>query len=118
MGCGHGPVQARCPWARTLRTAGVGGRDLRRRVPWVARSSPSRPRDPAAAQLLQGALRTLRRHAGDYRVPGEISLYDLIHRTQHRSYHDTVVWQLRDLNVITRDPYFATLANVLDADGR
>jgi D-glucuronyl C5-epimerase C-terminus len=74
-------------------------------------------RDPAAGQLLNGALWTLRHNAGGYRVPGEISLYDLVHRTQHRHYHDVVVWQLRDLSAITRDPYFAGLSNVLETDG-
>jgi len=74
-------------------------------------------RDPAATQLLQGALSTIRRNAGRYRVPGEVSLYDLVHRTQHRHYHNIVIWQLRDLSVISRDPYFGGLANVLEADG-
>jgi D-glucuronyl C5-epimerase C-terminus len=74
-------------------------------------------RDPAAHQLLEAALSTLRRNAGRYRVPGEISLYDLVHRTQHASYHNTVIWQMRDLGVMTRDPYFNGLANVLEADG-
>ena len=74
-------------------------------------------RDPAALQLLQGALSTIRRNSGKYRVPDEISLYDLVHRTQLRSYHNTVIWQLRDLSVVSRDPYFGSLANVLEADG-
>jgi len=74
-------------------------------------------RDPAARQLLLAALSTIRHNAGRYRVPGEVSLYDLVHRTQLRHYHDHVVWQMRDFGVITRDPYFATLANVLEADG-
>ena len=74
-------------------------------------------RDPAATQLLQGALWTLRHNGERYRVPGEVSLYDLVHRTQHRSYHNTVIWQLRDLGTICRDPWFAAFANVLEADG-
>jgi D-glucuronyl C5-epimerase C-terminus len=74
-------------------------------------------RDPAAHQLLQGALSTLRRQAGRYRVPGEVSLYDLVHRTQHRSYHDVVVWQVGDLGAISRDPYFNGLTKTLQADG-
>jgi hypothetical protein len=75
-------------------------------------------RDPAARQLLQAALWTLRRESGKYRVPGEVSLYDLVHRTQLREYHDVVVWQLRDLAQISRDPYFNSLSRVLLADGR
>jgi hypothetical protein len=73
--------------------------------------------DPAARQLLLGVLSTIRHNAGKYRVPGEVSLYDLVHRTQLKHYHDHVVWQMRDFGVITRDPYFAGLANVLEADG-
>ena len=76
-------------------------------------------RDPAATQLLQGALSTLRRRAGAYRVPGEYSYYDLVHRTQHEHYHDIHIWQLRDLSLVSRDPYFGGLArSVLEADGR
>jgi len=74
-------------------------------------------RDPAAHQLLLGALSTIRHNARLYRVPGEVSLYDLVHRTQHKHYHDVVVWQMRDFGRITRDPYFSSLANVLEADG-
>jgi hypothetical protein len=73
-------------------------------------------RDPAAAQMLQGALSTLRRNAGRYRVPGEVSLYDLVHRTQLAEYHATVIWQLRLVGRICRDPYFGALATVLQAD--
>lgn len=74
-------------------------------------------RDPAARQLLLGALSTIRQNAGTYRVPGEVSLYDLVHRTQLKHYHDHVIWQLRDFWVIARDPYFGALATVLEADG-
>ena len=74
-------------------------------------------RDPAARQLLLAALSTIRHNAGKYRVPGEVSLYDLVHRTQLKHYHDHVVWQMRDFGVITRDPYFGALATALEADG-
>jgi hypothetical protein len=74
-------------------------------------------RDPAARQLLLGALSTIRHNVRLYRVPGEISLYDLVHRTQHKHYHDVVVWQMRDIGLIARDPYFSNLASVLEADG-
>ena len=73
-------------------------------------------RDPAASQLLQGALSTLRRTAGSFRVPGEVSLYDLVHRTQHAHYHGVVIWQMRDLGALSRDPYFRSLADVFEAD--
>lgn len=73
-------------------------------------------RDPAAHQLLEGALSTLRHNAARYRVPGEISLYDLVHRTQHAHYHEVVIWQLRLLRAMTRDPFFVGLADVLEDD--
>jgi len=44
-------------------------------------------RDPGAHQLLEASLATMRRHAADYRVPGSISLYDLVHQTQIAHYH-------------------------------
>lgn len=73
-------------------------------------------REPAAHQLLEGVLSTLRHNAGRYRVPGEVSLYDLVHRTQLLRYHQTVIWQVRDLGLISRDPYFNGLALTLKAD--
>lgn len=73
-------------------------------------------REPAARQLLQGALSTLRRHAVSYRVPGEISYYDLVHRTQHAHYHEIHIWQLRDVAAITGDAYFGDLARQLASD--
>jgi hypothetical protein len=73
-------------------------------------------RDPAATQLLEGALSTVRHNAVRYRVPGGISLYDLVHRTQLLHYHQVVIGQVRDLGLMTRDPYFNGLARVLEAD--
>lgn len=73
-------------------------------------------RDPAAAQLLQGALATMRRRAGNYRVPGGISLYDLVHRTQHEHYHAIHIWQLRTLAAISGDVFFSRLAADLYSD--
>lgn len=73
-------------------------------------------RDPAARQLLEGALATMRRRAVGYRVPGDISLYDLVHRTQHAHYHEIHIWQLRDLAAISGDRYFSDLANLFAAD--
>ncbi len=73
-------------------------------------------RDPAAAQLLEGALATVRRHAADYRVPGGISLYDLVHRTRHEHYHEIHIWQLADLGAISGDRYFNTLSATFQAD--
>jgi hypothetical protein len=73
-------------------------------------------RDPGANQMLQAALSSVRRHAADYRVPGGISLYDLVHRTRHESYHEVAIWQLADLGRISGDPYFDELAAAFRAD--
>jgi hypothetical protein len=73
-------------------------------------------RDPAATQLLQGALATMRRRAAGYRVPGGISLYDLVHRTQHAHYHEIHVWQLADLAAVSGDAYFAQLSAAFRSD--
>jgi hypothetical protein len=73
-------------------------------------------RDPAASQLLEGALATMRRRAVAYRVPGGLSYYDLVHKTQSEHYHEIHTWQLRDLAAISGDAYFSQLANTLYAD--
>lgn len=73
-------------------------------------------RDPAAAQLLQGALATMRRRAAAYRVAGGISLYDLVHRTQHEHYHEIHIDQLADLAAISGDAYFSQLSATFYAD--
>jgi D-glucuronyl C5-epimerase C-terminus len=73
-------------------------------------------RDAAAAQLLQGALATMRRRASAYRVPGGISLYDLVHRTRHEHYHEIHIWQLADLAAISGDAYFSQLSATFYAD--
>jgi hypothetical protein len=75
-------------------------------------------RDPAAAQLVQAALSTMRRHAADYRVPGGISYYDLLHRTRHEHYHEIHIWQLAVLGAISRDSYFTKLSTTFAADHR
>jgi hypothetical protein len=73
-------------------------------------------RDPGAAQLLQGALATMRKRAVAYRVPGGVSLYDLVHRTQQEHYHAIHIWQLAALGSITGDTYFPNLSATFRAD--
>ena len=73
-------------------------------------------RDPGATQLLEGALATVRRRAAAYRVPGGISYYDLVHRTQFEHYHEIHIWQLADLAAISGDAYFSRLSADLLAD--
>jgi hypothetical protein len=72
--------------------------------------------DPGATQLLQAALSTMRRRAVAYRVPGGISLYDLVHRLQHAHYHEIHIWQLAKLGAISGDAYFTNLSAIFYAD--
>jgi D-glucuronyl C5-epimerase-like protein len=67
-------------------------------------------RDPAARDLLRGALRTIRSFGTTFRVPGGISYYDLVHRTRFAKYHVIHTWQLQDLAAISGDPWYASLA--------
>ncbi|HUP54958.1 MAG TPA: D-glucuronyl C5-epimerase family protein [Methylomirabilota bacterium] len=67
-------------------------------------------RDPAARDLLRGALRTIRSFGTTFRVPGGISYYDLVHRTRHAHYHLIHTWQLRALAAISGDPWYGSLA--------
>jgi hypothetical protein len=67
-------------------------------------------RDPAARDLLRGALRTVRSFGTTFRVPGGISYYDLVHRTRFAKYHLIHTWQLRDLAAISGDSWYSSLA--------
>ena len=67
-------------------------------------------RDPAAKDLLRGALRTIRSFATTFRVPGGISYYDLVHRTRFAHYHLIHTWQLRALAAISGDSWYRSMA--------
>ena len=67
-------------------------------------------RDPAALDLLRGALRTVRSFGTTFRVPGGISYYDLVHRTRFAHYHLIHTWQLRSLAAMSGDPWYGSLA--------
>ena len=67
-------------------------------------------RDPAARDLLRGALRTIRSFGTTFRVPGGVSYYDLVHKTRHVRYHLIHTWQLRDLAAISGDSWYGSLA--------
>ena len=73
-------------------------------------------RDPVALDLLRGALRTVRSYGTSYRVPGGVSLYDLVHRTQFVHYHEIHIWQLRDLGAISGDAWYGRLADLYWSD--
>jgi hypothetical protein len=73
-------------------------------------------RSPAARQLLEGALTTMRERAGQYRRRGRVSVYGMRSRTNHFRYHEVHVWQLRLLGRMTNDPFFSRLGALLASD--
>jgi hypothetical protein len=66
--------------------------------------------------LFQASCTTMARYLNDYRNPGDISYYCLLHRTPLLSYHYLVIRQLRYLTEITTHPYFDAFADTLEAD--
>ena len=72
--------------------------------------------DPAAAQVFRGGLTTIRRYLPEFRRPGGISRYCLLHGTQSAKYHGIHISQLRALTKMTGDPFFADFADLLEAD--
>jgi len=75
-------------------------------------------RSPAARQVLEGALTTMKERARKYRRKGRISVYGLRSRTNHLKYHQVHVWQLRLLGRMTGDVFFTELGNTMAADRR
>ena len=73
-------------------------------------------RSPEARGLLEGALTTMRDRAGRYRREGRASVYGLRSRTNHFSYHEVHIWQLRLLGRMTGDPFFTTLGDTMATD--
>jgi hypothetical protein len=73
-------------------------------------------RSPEARQILEGALTTMRDRAGRYRREGRVSVYGLRSRTNHLSYHEVHVWQLRLLGRMTGDEFFTRLGDTMAAD--
>ncbi|MEX1295937.1 MAG: D-glucuronyl C5-epimerase family protein [Candidatus Limnocylindrales bacterium] len=75
-------------------------------------------RSPAARQLLNGAVTTMRRNVERYRRPGDVSVYGLTTRTPNPKYHEIHVWQLNLLARISGDDDFAEMASRLREDQR
>jgi hypothetical protein len=73
-------------------------------------------RSPEARQVLEGALTTMRERAGQYRREGRVSVYGLRSRSNHYSYHEVHIWQLRFLGRMTGDAFFTDLGNTMAAD--
>ena len=74
-------------------------------------------RSPAARQLLNGAVTTMRKNLPEYRRPGGISLYGLTTRTKNPKYHEIHIWQLDLLAHISGDGYFARIREICDRYG-
>lgn len=75
-------------------------------------------RSPAARELLEGAITTMRAHAWRYRRPGRVSRYDLSTGSAYVKYHEIHVWELRLLSRISGDRYFWRLADRFREDVR
>jgi hypothetical protein len=72
--------------------------------------------DERSRILFQASCTTIAAYLNDYRNPGDISYYCLLHRTPLLDYHRLVIRQLRYMTDITSDPYFAAFADTLEAD--
>jgi hypothetical protein len=66
--------------------------------------------------MLEGALTTMKDRAERYRREGRVSVYGLRSRTNHYSYHEIHIWQLRFIGRLTGDPFFTTLGDTMAAD--
>jgi hypothetical protein len=71
-----------------------------------------------ASALFDAAATTIRRNFHRYRVPGQLSLYDLRHNRTFLSYHETHIRQMRLLATITGDSVFNQFAALLQRDQR
>jgi hypothetical protein len=73
-------------------------------------------RSPAARQLLEGSLTTIRDQGERFRKRGRVSRYGLRSRTNILKYHKIHVWQLRLLGRATGDPIFTQLGDQMARD--
>jgi hypothetical protein len=70
----------------------------------------------AAERVFQGGLTTVRHYLPEFRNPGGISHYCLLHRALSPKYHHIHIGQLRQLRIMTGDAYFATMAALFASD--
>jgi hypothetical protein len=73
-------------------------------------------KSPVAVRVFQGGLTTLRQYLADFRNPGGISRYCLLHSELSLKYHHIHIGQLRELTRMTGDPFFARMARTFVAD--
>jgi hypothetical protein len=73
-------------------------------------------RTPASRHYLEGALTTLKRHVMEYRVPGGISYYSLRKKAQYEHYHFVHITMLREIRLMSGDPYFGEVAALFKQD--
>jgi hypothetical protein len=74
--------------------------------------------DPQARELFDAAATTVRRNFRRYRVPGQLSRYDLLYRRTFKNYHEAHIRQLRQLALMTGDATFKQYADLLERDQR
>jgi len=70
----------------------------------------------AAARVFQGGLTTVRHYLPEFRNPGGISHYCLLHLVLSPKYHHIHIGQLRQLRTMTGDAFFATMADLFASD--
>jgi hypothetical protein len=91
------------------------------RSPIVPQDVPYEPKikqELAVQSVLVAAFTTLRHHAQLYRRPGGVSVYCLGHRVQNTKYHRLHIQLLKDLESMTDEAWFGSLADSLTADHR
>jgi hypothetical protein len=70
----------------------------------------------SAERIFQAGLTTIDHYLPDFRNPGGISNYCLLHRALSEKYHHIHVAQLRELTKMTGDGRFAAMADLFEAD--
>ena len=75
-------------------------------------------RSDAASRLFRAGLTTIDRYLPEFRNPGGISNYCLLHHALSEKYHRIHIAQLRELTRITGDSRFADMAALFESDFR
>ena len=72
--------------------------------------------DGRCAILFEASCTTIARYVHEFRNPGDISFYCLLHKAPLLGYHHLVIQQLRYMTDITSAEYFGAFADTLEAD--
>ena len=66
--------------------------------------------------LFEASCTTMAKYLNEFRNPGGVSYYCLLHLSPLLDYHRLVMLQLRQMTEITSDPYFSAFADTLESD--